>query len=224
MYKTITFVLLISLVVAGCDSWDAKAPPETQFDEPIISIPTSYAHVPLSIRTSLIEDAVLQRTATSPIFSGQTDEVSVDIGAEENIPAVIKKVVVTPFKAAGCAVKQVSSRCPKQIEKRIKERCFRKLRVWDCFRTITETVYAPCLRETTECWPEVKEVLESQIVVPATVKDRLLPTSVRLKYQGWLRNFDVEAHGRDLSVTGVVDTTVSVDIKQGLLGASMKVK
>lgn len=224
MYKSIIFILLISLVAAGCDSWDAKAPPETQFDEPVISIPTSYAHVPLSVRTSLIEEAVLQKAATSPIFSGQTDEISADIGAEEDIPAVIKQVVVTPFKAAGCAVKQVASTCPRQIEKRIKSRCFKKFRIWDCFRTITETVYAPCLRETTECWPEVKEVLESQIVVPATVKDRLLPTSVRLKYQGWLRHFDVEAQGRELSVTGVVDTSVSVDIKQGLLGASMKVK
>ncbi|OLP72986.1 hypothetical protein AK812_SmicGene47966, partial [Symbiodinium microadriaticum] len=224
MSRFSSICLLATLFLTGCDNWDAKAPPETQANEPSISIPASYAHVPLSIKTSMIEEAVLQRASVGPIFNGRTDEISADIGAEEDIPAVIEKVIVTPYKAAGCAVKQVTSSCPKSIEKRIKERCFRNFRIWDCFRTITETVYVPCVRDVQQCWPEIKEVIESHVVVPATIKDCLLPTSVWFNYAGWLRQFDVEAHGRDLTVSGVVDTTVSVDIKQGVLSASMKVK
>jgi hypothetical protein len=206
------------------ERWDAKAPERTQQGQASPAIPLSYAHIPVSVATRALEKEVLGSLGSAPIFQGRTGEISAKLLVDRSFPAILEDVVVTPFKAAGCATRQVIEQCPRQTIRRIGENCIKKLRLSRCFRTLVETTYVPCAREVARCWPEVKEVVESRVRQAAFIKEELLPTSVWLNYKGTLRDIKIQARGQDLSVAARVNTSVSVDIRQGVLGASATVK
>lgn len=222
----ICLLAFAAILLAGCEDWSVTPPEKSTAGQPTVSVPVSYAQIPISVRTADVEQAVLAEAATKPLFAGKTDEISAKLLVDEDIPAIMEDVVVTPFKAAGCVTTQVIRQCPQNTVRRIKESCLKGFppKPWDCFRDITVTIMAPCAQDVTECWPEVKEVIESRVKIAAYVKEQTLPTSVWINYSGRLAGLDLEASGKSIAINARIDTTVSVDIKQGILGASMKVK
>ncbi|MCP4122794.1 MAG: DUF4403 family protein [Bacteroidetes bacterium] len=222
MHLLISLLPLVFLV--GCNGWEVKAPEPTQAGQPTITAPVSFVHLPVSVGTSLIESEVVKNFGNSPVFKGNTGEISAKLLVDKSFPDILEDVLVTPYKAAGCVTKQVASTCIKNVTKDIWENCLKRLRLDRCLKRVVVPVQYQCMKEVQECWPEVKEVVESRIKVHAYVKEQLLPTSVVVNYEGWLRGIDIDAQGQNIAVRLGLHTEVWVDVKQGVLDASVKIK
>ncbi len=227
IFASLIVLASVSFIVVGCDDWDVKAPEATQAGQPAITVADSAVRIPISVRTSDISTAVLKKERGTPLFKGRTDEISARLLVDESISAILEDVIVTPYKAGGCAVKNVVKSCPKQTVERIKDSCFSGFppKIFDCFKNITKTIYVPCSEQVRECWPEIKAVVESRVKSAAYIKETLLPTSIWLNYQGWLHDLQLTASGSGGLKIGVrMQADVSADLKQGILRASHTVK
>jgi hypothetical protein len=221
----ILLALIVAATLSACDRWDAKAPQPTQAGQSDVAVPVSFAQAEISVSSQEFRDALMAKYGAKPLSEGVTGDISAKLLVEEKtVEQRIVNQIVTPYKAAGCAVKQVAAQCPQNTVKRIKERCFKNLRPWDCFKTVTETIYVPCQQEIRECWPEVKEVIESKIEPFISIKENIIPTSIRVHHTVRLLDAGVQAIDQGVSVTATFKIGISVDVKQGLLNASMTVK
>ncbi len=220
-------LLLVTLTLAGCDDWNAEAPPRDNDSQRTVSIPQSNIGVDISVNTADVEANMMAKYQSTPLTAGRSGEINAKLLVEEkSVKDMVVDRVVTPFKAAGCLTKQVAAQCPQNIVKNVAKNCITNIfhKPGKCFETIVETVYVPCLKDATECWPEVKEVVQSEIQPFIELKEKLSPTTIWINHKVFLTSVDIDAQGSDIKVAGDLRVEVSVDVKQGLLGADVTVK
>jgi Domain of unknown function (DUF4403) len=223
MRKIAAIGLLVLL--SACTDWDAKAPPVTPVGQKTVDVPDSVLNVDIAVYTAEVERQLLAKYANEPLSSGRSEEISGKLFLNEKTTVEkVVDVVVTPFKAAGCATVKVASECVKNTVESIAEDCFKKLRLDKCFKTVTKSTIVPCEKELEECWPEVKEYIESQVQLATEIHETLFPTSFWMNHKVMLRGADIEANGQNLHLSGKIDINISIDVKQGILSESVTVK
>jgi Domain of unknown function (DUF4403) len=222
--RKIAFIGLLVLLSA-CTDWDAKAPAVTSVGQKTVQVPDSVLNVDIAVNTAEVEKQLLAKYANEPLGSGRSDEISGKLFLNEK--TTVQKavdVVVTPFKAAGCLTENVASQCVQNTTRRIWENCLRRLRLDRCFRDVVETTTVPCRREVETCWPEVKEIVESQLQLSTEIHEELFPTSFWMNHKVVLHGVDIEANGQNLHLSAKIGVNVLIDVKQGILSESVTVK
>lgn len=217
--------LVLLSCVTGCGKWDAKPPAETKSGQHDVEVADSLVEATVSINTKSVADEFLAKYRNMPLAEGVSKEISAKLLVEEK--TTIQKAVdyvVTPYKAAGCITKNVVTQCPKQVVHNIKERCFKHLRPWDCFKTVVVTEMVPCAHEVQECWPEVKEVINSRLEPVIDLKEKIIPTSIWVHHALRLTGAQITAIDGGINVTGRFKIAFWIDVKQGILSESVTVK
>jgi len=226
--RKILVIIFLGLLLSSCqESWEVAAPEEIPSGSPNTAIRDSLILIPIQIPTSLITSKVMEATKYKPIFSGRTDEISAKLLVNEHFSDVFEDVLVTPGKLAGCLLVTPPGTCTEQKPTNETYRCIAKVLLGvpifkKCARTVMRSVPVPCAK-VNQCWDKIEPVFESQLKLAAHIKSKLAPTSVWINYEGWLQDINIGAVGKNIYFKAKVQIDVSADVKQGLLGASVKV-
>jgi hypothetical protein len=223
--KRIACIFAICVFLSGCSDWDAKPPPETQVGQVTPALPEAFVSTGISVRTADFRNELLHRYATDPLEKGDTGDLSAKLLVEEkSVVEELKDTVVTPFKAEGCVANKVMRDCVKQEPQKIKDRCFKHFRPFDCFKVVMVDSHFPCAQEEQTCWPEVKAVVVSQLEPVIHWTDKIFPASVRIHHLVRLRDAKIEAHDEELTVNAALRLEISVDVAEGVLGEDVHIK
>jgi len=215
------------LVLTGCNDWNAKAPPESRQQQVDAVLPDSYAQMTIAVTAREFERSLLEAYATKPLDRGKSNELDAKLFVKKR--TLVRKpetYVLTPHKAAGCVTKKIVKSCPKQIAQNVTEKCWQKFQSTpvDCVKTIWVEPHLPCNEAYEKCWPEVKEVLGSRLVSAVEIQDKVIPTSVWVNHELFLRGLQLEARGSGLDFRADMELAIVIDLKTGILDATETVE
>lgn len=215
------------MVLSGC-RFDLPAPPPTPPVIPsLVSVTRSTISMPITINVDELKANLLQDLRSKPLFEGKSPEIGAKLLAEEKtIFQEPRKIIDAPYKAAECQVKRI----PKTITKSVKVGveaygCWLQPWKWgncfkDVFKNVTETIW----EEATECVPEQLEIARIIYTPVEKIAEKILDTSVVLKYRGDLTDMSLNVVGNTISTRIAFDVPVSADIKANTLVGNITAK
>ncbi|MDG2534728.1 DUF4403 family protein [Sphingomonas sp. HITSZ_GF] len=205
-------LLLCGLALGGC-TWKIDAPVETANGQPAeVRAEPSYIGMDAVLPATVLEQQIRDQYAGRTLFKGRSDEINARLLVKQrSVEERIVRILVTPARAAGCAITGYSTSRRRTCSSR---------KPWGCVTRVWETVTSPIR----SCWAAAQAVYRDQVENIVLIKEAVAPTSVWLDYHVDLDSISIQAAGEKLKVKALLDLNAKVDVKQGLLSANTTVR
>jgi hypothetical protein len=221
-------VRLVSLIcffaLSGC-AFNLPAPPKQEDIPHPVAASKSTLTVPIVLNVDAMRASVIADLQAQPLFQGRSPELSVKmLGEETSIKDIPQTVVVTAAVAAQCYKKTVVKTITEPVEVSVRILGCIVNPFSNCWKKTIKMVSHDIEEIKDECTPAVAAVTRVAMIPTTFIADKVVDTSAWVNYKGTLDDVNFTLNGNTIAAHATVSIPVSVDVKEKVFGASLKVK